>query len=525
MADIFISYAREDAETARLLAGQLEAQGRSVFWDRRIPAGRRFAEFIGEQLDTAKCVITLWSHAAVASNWVQEEADEAIKRRILIPAFIEAVEPPLGFRRIQAADLVDWHGEEGHEGFQQLVRDIGQYIPMQTSIRQSPESGAGGVPAAGLDREGAGPDRLRRETPGLEPPIAAAEDWEKDKEASLQHERAGEHQQVPEKAEIQHRATEEEKAARGLAWQASAPAISEFPQVRQAQDHRGSRYVKLAAAVVAAVLCAAAARQAIVWKSARIASKDDFAKGVQALKTSQYVQAVEFLTESVSLNPSVQARLYLAEAYKLQLGLAVASPKNEHPGEAALQQYQAILKQEPNNIIAICSIGLISLEQQKYAEAERWYKKATEVSPQNNVGFYGLGVIAWSKADSEIMSARARAGMDIGDPPPIKDRAIRAEMRDKHLAAVEAGVASMRKALELDKDDADAMLYINLLYRELANLAQGVIQARKDSDEADDWLNKYLTARKNKAETGSRKEQGFLIAPGPPPPPPPPPPA
>jgi hypothetical protein len=94
-------------------------------------------------------------------------------------------------------------------------------------------------------------------------------------------------------------------------------------------------------------------------------------------------------------------------------------------------------------------------------------------------------------------------------------------MREKHLAALEAGIASMRKALDLDKDYADAMEYASLLYRELADLAQGVIQAQKDSDEADEWLNKYLVARSAKAAAGSEKEEEFLIAPPLPPPPPP----
>ena len=61
MADIFISYAREDKETAQLLADALEQHGLTVFWDRRIPAGRRFDDYIGEQLHAARCVIVVWS--------------------------------------------------------------------------------------------------------------------------------------------------------------------------------------------------------------------------------------------------------------------------------------------------------------------------------------------------------------------------------------------------------------------------------------------------------------------------------
>lgn len=128
MPDIFISYAREDRETAAQLAHALEAEGWSVWWDRHIPAGKRFDEVISASLDGAKCVIALWSQAAVASQWVAEEAEEGKERGILIPALIEAVEPPLGFRRLHAADLVGWDGAPAHAGLRQMIGDICQVM-------------------------------------------------------------------------------------------------------------------------------------------------------------------------------------------------------------------------------------------------------------------------------------------------------------------------------------------------------------------------------------------------------------
>jgi formylglycine-generating enzyme len=149
MAEIFISYAREDIGTARRLATELETRGWSVFWDRRIPAGRRFAEVIARQLEAAKCVIALWSTAANTSDWVLDEAAEALERNILAPARIEAVKPPMGFRRIHAADLIGWQGDGTHEGFRQLLDDIAQYVPPSRAaeVRQiaRPEPSTGDV--------------------------------------------------------------------------------------------------------------------------------------------------------------------------------------------------------------------------------------------------------------------------------------------------------------------------------------------------------------------------------------------
>lgn len=124
MAEIFISYAREDRATAERLAQSLEPYGWSVWWDRHIPAGRRFDEVIADQLADANCVLALWSKRANQSEWVVEEAETGRERGILVPALIEAVEPPLGFRRIHAADLIGWTGTTDHAGFSQLVKDV-----------------------------------------------------------------------------------------------------------------------------------------------------------------------------------------------------------------------------------------------------------------------------------------------------------------------------------------------------------------------------------------------------------------
>lgn len=121
MADIFISYSSEDASRIRPLAEALDKQGWSVFWDRKIPPGKTWREVIGEALESARAVIVAWSETSAKSRWVQEEADWGLKRNVLIPFFIEDVEPPLGFGAIQAANLTDWMGGSNHAGFQLLI--------------------------------------------------------------------------------------------------------------------------------------------------------------------------------------------------------------------------------------------------------------------------------------------------------------------------------------------------------------------------------------------------------------------
>ena len=91
MADIFLSYASSDRERARVLAEALGERGLKVWWDRTIPPGRVFDEVIQEALQTAKCIVVLWSAESVKSNWVKTEAGEGLAQGKLVPALIEAV--------------------------------------------------------------------------------------------------------------------------------------------------------------------------------------------------------------------------------------------------------------------------------------------------------------------------------------------------------------------------------------------------------------------------------------------------
>jgi hypothetical protein len=128
MSDIFISYASADRPRAQRMAQALEGEGWTVWWDRKVPPGKAFNEVISEALDAARCVIVLWSKSSVRSDWVKEEAAEAARRKTLVPALIDDVQIPLGFRRIQAARLIGWEGADDDPEFQQLLASVARIL-------------------------------------------------------------------------------------------------------------------------------------------------------------------------------------------------------------------------------------------------------------------------------------------------------------------------------------------------------------------------------------------------------------
>lgn len=161
MADIFISYAREDRASAKRLAKALEEQGWSVWWDPQIPAGKTFDEVIEQAIEAAGCVLVLWSKHSVNSRWVKTEAAEGVERGILVPVLIEDVRIPLAFRRIQAANLVEWDGMSSHWAYQKLVNDISGILgpPPLELAKEQPKT----VEQAALDKAEAVPEVRKKE--------------------------------------------------------------------------------------------------------------------------------------------------------------------------------------------------------------------------------------------------------------------------------------------------------------------------------------------------------------------------
>jgi len=62
------------------------SEGWTVWWDRTILPGQVFDEVIRAALESARCLVVLWSEASVGSDWVKEEASRAKERGVLVPA-------------------------------------------------------------------------------------------------------------------------------------------------------------------------------------------------------------------------------------------------------------------------------------------------------------------------------------------------------------------------------------------------------------------------------------------------------
>ncbi len=251
----------------------------------------------------------------------------------------------------------------------------------------------------------------------------------------------------------------------------------------------------------AVVVLAVAAMTVFATSCEKLKARDQLNKGVQAFKSAQYPQAVEHFKTAVQYDPGFStARLYLATAYMQQYIPGAESPENMQMANAAYDQFQRVLAQDPKNELAVASIASLLFNEKKLDDAQQWNQKLIALNPKAKDAYYTLGVIAWTKALVTDGEARAHLNMKPEDPGPLKDKKVRVEVAAKNGPLVDEGIKDLDKALQIDPDYADAMAYENLLYRQKADLEDSTEAYKADIEKANDYFQKTIDTRKANAE-------------------------
>ena len=124
MADIFVSYSRQDRARVAPLVAALEAQGWSVWWDPDIAPGEEFDSLISRELEGARTLIVVWTPQSVDSRWVRGEARDAADRGVLVPVRFDNAKLPIDFRALHATDLDDWNEDRDGHAFLSLCKAL-----------------------------------------------------------------------------------------------------------------------------------------------------------------------------------------------------------------------------------------------------------------------------------------------------------------------------------------------------------------------------------------------------------------
>jgi tetratricopeptide (TPR) repeat protein len=258
-------------------------------------------------------------------------------------------------------------------------------------------------------------------------------------------------------------------------------------------------------------LCALGAATLAILSSVgcgKLRARDQLNKGVTAYKNAKYEEAIDHFQKSVAYDPSlINARMYLATAYAQQYIPGADTPDNNKMAEEAIQQYQSVLDMNPardQKVNSAKGIAYLYLNMKKFDDAKKYYRMAADIDPNDPEPYYSVGVIDWTACYQPRMEERAKLGMKPDENLSAKNKdqkKVCSELKEKNGPLISEGIESLNKAIQLRADYDDAMAYLNLMYREKADVECDDLAARQeDLKTADHWVDQTLLTKKAKAE-------------------------
>jgi len=235
----------------------------------------------------------------------------------------------------------------------------------------------------------------------------------------------------------------------------------------------------------------------------RLRARDQLNKGVAAFRSAQFQAAVMHFKNAVALDPTLlNARLYLATAYYNQYVPGGESPDNLKMAQQAINAFEDVLRIDPNNTNAIASVAQMYYHMRKFDKAKEYQRHWLQVEPNNPVPYYWIGMLDWAICYPHTQQKRKDLKIefpkDPKDPsslPPFPEKA-RAQLAEENGPLVSEGLEVLEKAIQLKPNDFDTMSYLNLLYRQKADLEPTAAAREADLKQAEDWTNKALALRK-----------------------------
>ncbi len=143
MAEVFISYSRQDREAAEAIARELQFLGVEVWWDHDLLGGDDYRQRISKLLERTQAAIVIWSRRSIDSQWVMSEAAAARERKVLVPVTIDGAQPPIDFRGLHTTDLVSW--VPGDRLPPTLLRSVSERLGREVDYAEADMQRAGAV--------------------------------------------------------------------------------------------------------------------------------------------------------------------------------------------------------------------------------------------------------------------------------------------------------------------------------------------------------------------------------------------
>jgi len=235
----------------------------------------------------------------------------------------------------------------------------------------------------------------------------------------------------------------------------------------------------------------------------KLRARDQLNKGVAAFRNAQFQAAIMHFKTAVGLDPTLlNAKLYLATAYAQQYIPGGESPENVKIAQQAIDAFQDVLKDDPNNTNAIANIGQIYFYEKEFQKAKEYQQHRLKLDPNDPVPYYWVGMLDWAMAFPKTQQMRKDLKIEFPkDPknpsslPPFPEKA-RAQLAEQVGPLVSEGVDALEKAIQLKPNDFETMAYLNLIYRQKADLEPDPAAREADLKTADSWVDKAVALKK-----------------------------
>jgi tetratricopeptide (TPR) repeat protein len=210
----------------------------------------------------------------------------------------------------------------------------------------------------------------------------------------------------------------------------------------------------------------------------QLEARDHLNKGVQAYSGKRYEEAIEEFRQAIELDPElVDAHLYLGTAHRALFVPFATSPENLRRGQEAIATFEGVIDIEGADNLrlttAMANIADIYRNMNEPERAKDWYRRLMDVLEDKAEALYGIATIDYNMADD-------LTGTDGENVENLTEEQV-AEVNER----VDEAIQSLQEALEIRPSYTDAMEYLNLLYREKAELATEDEERRSWLREAD----------------------------------------
>lgn len=226
-----------------------------------------------------------------------------------------------------------------------------------------------------------------------------------------------------------------------------------------------------------------------------VAMKD----GAKAYKAGKYEEAAKDFESALRINPSrAENQKYLAYSYWSLITPGSTQPKdNEYTTKAldAFQKYLTLvgkddavqdyiinlyinqnrlaegvkfyegqLAKDPTDPRILQTLSIMYGKMNNFAKSLEYSEKKAQLTPDDPSGYLFIGALCWNRSYQKV------------DPDAEREK------------IVDRGFAALDKALKLDPNNFNGHLFVNLLWRQKAELAKNAAAAEKDRRKAKDLL-------------------------------------